>query len=107
LKRVSKHDVSYIYIMTHRIVAGPPYLEACTLQIQELIKDEAKIKALEANIENIKIDIAVERERMRKRLLFKAFGEDIRKMNKEDNLKKKKLVARRKHKLNLFKSKLM
>ena len=117
MKRVSKRGVSYFYIMaqayhdyvihqvSNRLVAGPPYLEACKSQIQESIEHEEKIKALEAEIENIKMKIAEERERMRIKLLFEAFEKDIRRMNKEDSLTKKKLAARNIRKRNLFKPK--
>lgn len=117
MKQILKRGVSQFYIMaqayhdfvihqvTNRIVAGPPYLESCKSQIQELLEHDAKIKAMEAEIENIKMDIAVERERMRKKQLFEAFEKDIRRMDKEDRINKKNLVVRKGFQAGFFKPK--
>jgi hypothetical protein len=51
------------------------------------------------------MEIAVERETMRKKLLFKAFEKDVRTMNKKDVANKKSLVAQKIHKQNMFKLK--
>ena len=114
LKRVSKRCVLYFYIMAQayhdyvmgiRSVTRPPFLEACNLQIQELVEHEAKIDALEAEIDDLKMEIAVERETMRKKMLFQAFEKNVRMMNKKDVANKKSLVAQKIHKQNMFKLK--
>ena len=84
-----------------KIMGEPPYLQACKAQNAEWIEHNAKIESLEMEVEEMKMEIAKERERTRQQKLFRAFNAEIRKQVKNENASKQSFLDSKKR---LFKS---
>lgn len=96
---------SYFELMTNKVVTGPPYLQACNAQIDQCRREDDIIRNMEMEIRELELEIAVEMENTRKKILFATFKRDILRLQKEENMQKKNLVARTDFKKNYFKNK--